>query len=148
MDTTQFRKLDRTFLLNVLYQLRAEIVREGQPHLDCVDTLIRAQGADPEARLIRKANDMRFKRNELSRAILRTLRDGPKSTTQIAAELSNHVNTRDSVKHALQKMMRRERSALSSAEQASARMCGGYCPTIRNFWMAVSSRSGRLPKFL
>lgn len=107
MDTRQFRPLQEATILNVLYQVRAEIVRNGLPNLDAVDVLIKARGADPEARLIRRAWPRRFRRGHLSRAVLKALRDGPQNTVQIAASVSDAPGTYESVQSALTNLRRK-----------------------------------------
>lgn len=104
MDTRQFRPLRESTILNVLYHIRSEIVREGLPNLEHVDALLKARGADPEDRLIRRLRPRRFLPNKLREAVLQSLEDGPKTTAQIANHISDHPRTLQSCVHALQKL--------------------------------------------
>lgn len=100
----EFYRLQEKTILNVLYHLRAEIVRESLDGIEHVDALLRARGADPEARAVPQATPRRFRRRALSLAVLRALREGPLTTGEIAVRVGNHPGTRDSVRSALQRL--------------------------------------------
>ena len=78
---------NETFV-RVLYRLRAEIIREAQDGLEHVDALLRLRGADPEARRVPPKLGHGFGRGKLRMAILRALRDGPRTGKQIAAAVA------------------------------------------------------------
>ncbi|MBV6637314.1 MAG: winged helix-turn-helix transcriptional regulator [Mameliella sp.] len=74
-------------LVSALHFMRCRIVREGKPGLEHVDALLGQLGVDPETLPIPQKIDKRFKRNELRRAILSTLREGPQTGAQIAEKV-------------------------------------------------------------
>ena len=74
--------------VRVLYRLRAEIIREGQEGLEHVEALLRLRGADPEAQRVPPKAARHFGRGELRLAILRALRDGPRTGMQIAEAIA------------------------------------------------------------
>jgi len=63
------------YVNGALLQLRAEIVRGDLDGLAEVETLLRFRGIDPEAHHVPKPMPKGFKRGELSRLIVKTLRD-------------------------------------------------------------------------
>lgn len=85
---TEFRRLHPETIRQVLYRLRAEIIREGQDGLEHVDALLRLRGADPEARRVPGKQAKQFGRGKLRLAILRALQDGPRTGPQIAAAVA------------------------------------------------------------
>jgi hypothetical protein len=85
---TEYRRLHPETIVRVLYRLRAEIIREGQDGLEHVDALLRLRGANPEAKRVPPKVARQFGRGKLRLAILRALRDGPRTGAQIAAAVA------------------------------------------------------------
>ena len=83
------RPVSNATFVRVLYRLRAEIIREGQDGLEYVDALLRLRGADPDAqRVPSKQGPKAFGRGKLRLAILRELREGPRTGAQIVAVIA------------------------------------------------------------
>lgn len=93
------RPVTNETFVRVLYRLRAEIVREGQDGLEHVDALLRLRGADPEAQTIPARVPKSFGRGKLRMAVLRALRDGPRTSAQVAAAVAaEHGMTAEQVR--------------------------------------------------
>jgi len=65
------------YVNGALLQLRAEIVRGDLDGLSEVETLLRLRGIDPDAHHVPKPTPKNFKRGELTRSILRAIKDQP-----------------------------------------------------------------------
>ena len=76
------RYTDETITTSLLY-LRAQIVRDGSPGIENVDALLRLRGVDPEGQRVPQKVVRKFRNGDLRRAVLATLRDGPKTSSQI-----------------------------------------------------------------
>ena len=75
-----------------LYHLRAQIVREGLDGLAHVDALLTLRGIDPESLHIPEKRNWRYRKGGFRRAVIDTLKEGPKTAPQIAKELDhNHA---------------------------------------------------------
>lgn len=79
-------------LVSALHFLRCRIIRDGEPGLGHVDVLLRQLGADPEALPLPAKRPDHFKRNELRRAILDALRDGPLRGGEIADRVRGNLD--------------------------------------------------------
>lgn len=97
MRNPEFRPLQEKTILNVLHHIRAEIVRSDLDGIEHADALLRARGVDPETQPVARVRNGEFRRNQLSTAVLRALRDGPKTTAEITALVSNRPNAARSV---------------------------------------------------
>lgn len=71
---------------SVLWELRAQIVRDGLDGLHHVNALLLARGCDPEDQHIpRKKPANQFRQSELKRLVMTALRDGPQTGKALAA---------------------------------------------------------------
>ena len=71
-------------IARVLYQVRAEIVREGGDGLEHADALLRARGLDPEGFDVPAKLERVFEgRGARQKAVLAALRDGPATLGEV-----------------------------------------------------------------
>ena len=87
MKRPYYRKPRSDYFVNALTLLRKEIVREELDGLEHVDALLVLRGVDPETIRTPRAVPNRFKRGELTRAILSMLREQPMKAIDMADRL-------------------------------------------------------------
>lgn len=74
-----------------LLNLRAQIVREDGKGLRHVNALLRLRGIDPDSQHVPEPlPSNRFRRSELKRLIVRTLRSVPHTGRELAAAVASH----------------------------------------------------------
>ena len=90
-----YRPWKDSALIAALHFLRCRIIRDGEDGQEHVDALLRQLGADPDTLpLPRKVPKNAFAKNELKRAILDALRNGPKTgpdVTRVVMQRAPHL---------------------------------------------------------
>lgn len=92
MTRRYFRPLKPKTVIDTLHYVRQEMVREGWDGLEHVDHLLRMYGVEPMALNMPAKTPKDFRKGELRRMVLETLRDGP----QTGAQIAKAVNARKS----------------------------------------------------
>ena len=92
-----YRHSDKSINVS-LYYLRAQIIREGLEGLAHVDALLQLRGLDPGAMRVPPKRKRVFRNGAFRRAVLDTLREGPKTEREIVegfAEVLAHASQKD-----------------------------------------------------
>lgn len=90
MTRRYFRPLKPKTVIDTLHYVRQEMVREDRDGLEHVDYLLRMYGVEPMALNMPAKTPKDFRKGELRRMVLETLRGGP----QTGAQIANAVNAR------------------------------------------------------
>ena len=84
MEHIRLGRISDASITTALLHLRAEIIREDQEGLAHVEALLRLRGVDPAHYHVPQKVPKHFARNKLRTALLRTLREGPKTGPELA----------------------------------------------------------------
>lgn len=88
MTRRYFRPLKPKTVVDTLHYVRQEMVREEQYGLEHVDALLRMYGAEPLSLNMPRKTPKDFRKGELRRMVLETLREGPQTGGQIAKSVN------------------------------------------------------------
>ena len=99
-------------MVSALHFMRCRIIRDGDSGLVHVDALLRQLGVDPDTLPIPKKRDKHFKRNELRRAVLDVLRDGPLSGAEIADRVRGDLDPKAAYRRTYQALSGMKKAGL------------------------------------
>lgn len=82
------RPISEETILSVLLYVRAGMIRENRPGLEHVEALLRVRGINPDEQRVPTKYQRRFERGQFRAALVRLLRERPRTAPEIAAEIA------------------------------------------------------------
>lgn len=99
-------------IIDTLHYMCAVTVRERADGLERIDALLRLRWVEPESLPVPQKFLTTFKRGQLTRAILRELRDGPLHGAELARRLQGNLAYEDTYKKVYAALHRMKESGL------------------------------------